>query len=440
MKILERHTELILIFCACILAGVSCGGGGGQETAQQKIPEQEELMPPSEGPTIPETLTGQFKDANVEGLAYVSGEQRGITDSNGTFTCKKSDSVTFSVGGAEIGTSDCKEIVTPVDVVNDGTSDSIEVKNIVKFLLVLDKDQDPSNGIHIPESVRRIAEDWEVNFSASDFSSILSPVVTAAERIYGDSRAAPDDVEAKTHLEKTFRCSYSGIYGGTYTGSGTYSGDRGGFVGIMVDASDGKVLGVGYYGNEEGDDAFVISSRSPEPISYDQEVSFAGEEVHGKKFEGEFTLSGVEGTWVRKDEFDSETFSGEGTFSAIRVGGSKEALYRYTAIYTDSTGDRLSPGSVSDNEGIFFSLDIDESDNVTGYVYKVHQNRRYVLNGYVSGDRVMFTVPELGATGSGAIDLAIGTLSNAIWADSSDIAVDSSGITGRIIGSGCRLN
>ena len=186
MKILERHTELILILCACILAGVSCGGSGGQEKAQQKTLEQEELIPPSERPTTPEALTGQFKDVNVEGLAYVSGKQRGITGSNGTFTCKKSDPVTFSVGGAEIGTSDCKEIVTPVDVVTDGTSDSIEVKNIVKFLLVLDKNQDPSNGIYIPESVRHVAEDWEVNFSASDFSNILSPVVAAVERIYGD--------------------------------------------------------------------------------------------------------------------------------------------------------------------------------------------------------------------------------------------------------------
>lgn len=416
--------RLILIVCICLFLEVSCGGDGGQQAVPHAV-----------------TLTGQFKDANVRGLAYISGGQRGVTDSNGTFICEGGNTVTFSVGGVEIGTSDCKEVVTPVDIVSSGSSDSIQVRNIVRFLLVLDEDRDSSNGIHISEPVRQVAEDWEIDFAASDFSNTLSPVVAAVEEIYGDSRTIQSDIEAKSHLEKTFRCSYSGVYGGTYTGSGTDSGDSGGFVGIMVDASDGKVLGVGYYEDGEGDDAFVVSSRSPDPISYDQEVLFTSEEVQGRRFQGQFTsVNSVEGTWVRKDGFNSETFSGEGTFSATRVGGSKEALYRYTAIYTDSLDDRLASGSVSDNEGIFFSLDIDESDNITGYVYKVHQNRRYALSGSISGDRVMFTVPELSATGSGVIDLNLETLSNAMWIDPSDTAVDDSGISGRIIGSGCRLN
>ena len=96
--------------------------------------------------------------------------------------------------------------------------------------------------------------------------------------------------------------------------------------------------------------------------------------------------------------------------------------------------------NVSDNEGILFSWDIDGSNGVTGYIYKVHLNRSYALSGSVSGNHITFTVPEIGATGSGTIDLDAGTLVDTEWTDSSDTAVDDSGIMGGIIASGCRLN
>ena len=445
MKIL--HILFFILFLS--LSTVSgCGGGSdGSDDISRTITDEFEDpdVEPEPGPQ-PRTITGQFKDANVRGLTYLSGGQEGVTDSNGMFACEDGRTVTFSVGGVEIGKSECKSVVTPVDLVSDGGSDSVQVNNIVRFLLVLDEDEDSSNGINISEAIRQTARDWEVDFGASDFSAALSPVIAAVEKVYGDSRTVASDVEAKSHLEETFRCAYSGVYGGTYVGGGKYSGDDGGFIGIMADASDGRVLGVGYFEDEEGDDAFVISSRSPEPITYDQEVAFAGEKVENRRFRGEFiSVDNVKGTWVSMDDdgIEAETTSGQGTFSGSRVGGSKEALYRYTGIFKDEeydNSDGTLGGEVSDWEGILFSLDIDESNTVTGYVYKVHQNRRYELSGAVSGNQMTFTAAEIGATGSGTVDLDAGTFSDTRWRDGSEIETTDSEITGSIIGSGCRLN
>ena len=51
--------------------------------------------------------------------------------------------VTFSVGGVALGTVAAEEVITPVDLVPDGTTDTPAVQNIVRFLMMLDDDGDP---------------------------------------------------------------------------------------------------------------------------------------------------------------------------------------------------------------------------------------------------------------------------------------------------------
>lgn len=58
-----------------------------------------------DGETSVEIATGQFKDSNGEGLSFVSGTQRGVTDVNGNFGFELGGTVTFSIGGVTLGTT-----------------------------------------------------------------------------------------------------------------------------------------------------------------------------------------------------------------------------------------------------------------------------------------------------------------------------------------------
>ena len=116
-------------------------GGGGNETPSSRQPAAL-------------TAVGQFKDANAAGISYVSGRQSGVTDSQGRFTYEVGEAVTFSVGNVTLGETEGKSIVTPVDLVEQGSSSSKPVVNIARFLISLDQDAEPSNGIAISQDVQ----------------------------------------------------------------------------------------------------------------------------------------------------------------------------------------------------------------------------------------------------------------------------------------------
>lgn len=133
-------------FFVVLLFVVGCGRGGSET--------------PGDRQPVARTAEGQFKDANVTGLSYVSGGQSRVTDSEGRFTYEVGEPVTFSVGNVTLGETEGKSVVTPVDLVERGSSSSEPVLNTVRFLISLDEDNDLSNGISIPEEVRELALQW----------------------------------------------------------------------------------------------------------------------------------------------------------------------------------------------------------------------------------------------------------------------------------------
>ena len=98
--------------------------------------------------------TGYFVDSAVAGVDFVSGGQTGTTDSAGTFTYEEGETLSLSVGGVNLGTTNPDENITPVDLVSGGTSESDAVVNLARFLQTLDDDGDPTNGISIGETVK----------------------------------------------------------------------------------------------------------------------------------------------------------------------------------------------------------------------------------------------------------------------------------------------
>ncbi|OQY53213.1 MAG: hypothetical protein B6245_23005, partial [Desulfobacteraceae bacterium 4572_88] len=111
---------------------------------------------------------GRFLDSAVEGITYESGDRSGTTDEDGTFEYDEGETVTFSVGDILLGEADGEAIVTPVDLVDDATDETNPaVTNITRFLLTLDSDEDPSNGISVPDTVRNAAVGISINFKVS---------------------------------------------------------------------------------------------------------------------------------------------------------------------------------------------------------------------------------------------------------------------------------
>jgi len=377
--------SILAISASFILA--ACGGSGGS----------------NDGVT---TATGQLKDSNTAGITYVSGDQSGTTDTDGSFTYEVGKTVTFSVGGITVGTSSGKSTVTPIDFVPGSSSGSLEVQNIVRFLLMLDDDGDPSNGINISPSILAVAENWsQVDFSAADFATGLTSIISDAASADQGIHALPDADEAQAHLEATLLCSYSGAYKGTYSG-----GDNGNF-GFLINASNGNVAGVAY---SIADDEYIGLSGTT-PISYDQDVAFvSGDSTTGATFSGQFTsVNGVTGSW------QNPFFSVNGSFSGSRIGGAADAVHRFTGNY------------IGDDFGLF-SFDINSTNNVTGIAYSIAGDELLTVSGTISGTTLTATASD-GTVIAGTLNTATGGLTGT-WDDSAE------SLSGTFSGNGCQLN
>lgn len=143
---------------------------------------------------------GVFLDSAVQGISYVSGNQSGVTDANGTFLYDEGASVRFSIGGILLGESSSQGVITPIDLV-DGATDATDttVTNIAQFLQTLDSDGDANNGITIPANIATAAEGQTLDFTATDFDSTAASVLSDI----GVSASLVSESTAQTHLQGT---------------------------------------------------------------------------------------------------------------------------------------------------------------------------------------------------------------------------------------------
>jgi hypothetical protein len=97
-------------------------------------------------------------DSPVSGLKYKANPsgQNSTTRGGGKFICKEGDTIGFYVGDVALGQTLCKKTVTPIHLVPGAIDETDPIKNpivtnIARFLLSLDNDQEPSNGINISD-------------------------------------------------------------------------------------------------------------------------------------------------------------------------------------------------------------------------------------------------------------------------------------------------
>ena len=326
------------LITVALLGLTACGGGGGG------------------GPSVP-TSKGVFKDSTVQGLNYESGGQKSVTNSLGGFIYEDDEDISFSVGGVVLGTAKGKSLMTPLDLVTGGQLATPEVINRVRFLMMLDKDNKPSNGIVISPAVQNIAKDWaEIDFAATDFQAqILNRNLTAKATLAdGELHELPDVATATAHIRNTLLCANAGAFKGTYTGT------ESGRLVFVVDPVSGEVNGSSY--NPVNQVSVEVNSTTV--IDYDLGLEFVSEEDSAKAFSGTLqTSDDMDGTWL-----NSSVENVNGAFTATRFGSKSDSIYRYVAFFNG--GDK----------GVF-TFNIDAANNVSGTVYSITNETENDLTG-----------------------------------------------------------
>jgi len=232
---------------------------------------------------------GKFVDSTVEGLEFNAGGLIGTTDETGRFFYDSGTPVTFYVGDIVVGTGPGAALMTPLSLVEAAVDETNgTVTNIVRFLLTIDDDRDPDNGIQISDAVRAAARGLSIDFTfpPSTFAgnnNLALGTLSAATQVGG---ATVSELTAQEHLRVTLLALLAGTYGGDYTGddAGTWS--------IEID-TEGNVT------------ASSVSTVTADAFSMTGSVESNGHGLtfsvtSGPKFDGAISSNGVvTGRWQR---------------------------------------------------------------------------------------------------------------------------------------------
>jgi hypothetical protein len=170
------------VVAASVALLVACGGDSGNPS------------------TTINPLTGFFIDSAVQGLTYTTATQSGTTLEDGSFKYLPGESVTFKLYGQTISSPLGYEFLTPFDS-SDTTLNPNYSINIVRFLMALDADGNPSNGISLPDYSQNI----NINFNKSiaEFESVDNSEVVNALNSIASGRQLPSVLAAVTHINQS---------------------------------------------------------------------------------------------------------------------------------------------------------------------------------------------------------------------------------------------
>lgn len=200
VRLLQYCSWLVLLFVI-----TACGGGGGSSSSSS-----------SSGAV----KTGYFIDSPVKGLHYSTATQSGVTDSNGSFTYKSGETVTFKIGNVVIGSAVGNSLVTPLTLNQETDLSNVSTKtaNVARILQTLDSGSSGSY-IDIPSSLDTLTVD-NVDFANE---SDLARIVSSAQAITTTNYTLKDATTAVATMTSylTAYKTYEKITQINYTNSGT---------------------------------------------------------------------------------------------------------------------------------------------------------------------------------------------------------------------------
>lgn len=354
------------ILAAC--GGSGEGDGGGVSNS------------PPPPPPPPAVQTGVFKDFNVSGLSFVSGQQSGLTSANGRFTCDTGANVDFSIGGVALGQTACATFVAPNQLATLGTTFDIEVSNLSRFLQMLDQDGDPDNGIVISDAVQQVAANWsQVDFLTADLDNELVTIISDAASVDGTLHALPSETDADSHLSTTLACAYAGAYAGTFSGSN--SGAAGMVIGWTAPSFGYVPLAFEWQGYDAVDEFVVFGGGGGSITILDlPQIEHTAPSLAGP----------ISAMFVDPDSI-SGTWDG-GSLSLHRIGPDDGGQYRLV-------------GSASGSEvAAYISVNLD-NESLSGEAFDVVEGTTFSVTGSLTGDAVSLNASADGETltGSGTL-------------------------------------
>jgi hypothetical protein len=202
----RKYLLVILLLSMPLLAGGQCSFFYSSGNADDDDEE-------TGNATVVIVANGTLVDAPVEGVRYESGTLAGITGSSGEFRYEVGNTVRFSIGDIALGRPVTgKAVITPLDLVENGTSDTPAVINIARLLQSLDSQ--PGDGvITIPAEVRAAAVRANpavataiefMDFSVEPvFINAASQLVAVLAGGYPFTAVLVDADQARAHLERS---------------------------------------------------------------------------------------------------------------------------------------------------------------------------------------------------------------------------------------------
>lgn len=152
-------------------------------------------------------VSGVFLDSAVEGLEYVAGSTaKANTGADGGFTCNSGETLTFSLGGINLGSALCNTTITPMTLAASAKLNDDGVVNRLMALQLLDEDNDPSNGIKLTVEVKAALAGKTLDFKASaeNFNNAIAITLAGLPKAYQNRSVNADRrTLAAEHFEDT---------------------------------------------------------------------------------------------------------------------------------------------------------------------------------------------------------------------------------------------
>lgn len=148
------------ILAASLIFLSACGGGGSDPA-----PATDNSSSPG-----PQLLVGRFIDAAVDGLQVRQDGEITLTAADGSFNYLPNEPLNFLLGDILVGRSVGADVITPVQLVPGATGEDLfadppAVLNIVRVMLTLDVNADPSDGIQVSQQARDAGLGRSLNFA-----------------------------------------------------------------------------------------------------------------------------------------------------------------------------------------------------------------------------------------------------------------------------------
>jgi hypothetical protein len=189
---MSRFMPIALVLCLILLA--ACGGSGGSSEGG--------------GPPPPAPLTGVFGGGPVQALHYQTATRSGLTSASGEFAYLPGETVTFSVGGIQLGSATgapqvnlftLRGMAPPATAAAIGAemrrandvTDFDRVANMALLLVALDQDRNPGNGLDLTGQDAALAG-TTIGFDVP-WRSFPSMVFDSFARARGINRRVPLD-------------------------------------------------------------------------------------------------------------------------------------------------------------------------------------------------------------------------------------------------------